>query len=270
MNGMKLLVYCVFAGLVTAAAGSGATTPVKHFAVVLQGSGSYTVDFGEDRFEELKKKPTSGNGVDGKASVSWSWTLKTVASKAGDKPVLHNRAILQASYQLGGGFLTYSFFRQGEMSESPIACDYGGNHRTFDGKERAAFRGDWVKWNPYLSYNRDSVTFNRRIPTALAPTLVACYHDAFEGQDGAGGYVPSTFDYNDLAFRRPVGKSYFSTFEKTINLPRGHSRIVDIPQLHTVSGNVRSTIRITRIADHTWRNRSKEYRESPKFGTSDD
>ena len=164
MNGMRPVVCCLLAGLVTAAAGSGATKPVKHFAVVFSGSGSYTVDFGEDRFEELKKKPTSGGGVDGKASITWSWTLKTVASRTGDKPVGHDRAILQASYELSGKFLVYSFNGRREMSERPIACNIRGNYRTFDGEERASLRGDWVKWNPALTYNRKSVSFSARFP----------------------------------------------------------------------------------------------------------
>jgi hypothetical protein len=267
---MKLVVGCLLAGLVTAATGSSANSPTKRFAVVFSGSGSYSVDFGDDRLEEVKKKPTSGGGVDGKASVAWSWTLRTVASQSGDKPVLHDRAILQASYRTSGGFLVYSFFRDGEMSERPIVCDYEGNRRTFDGKQRAAFRGDWVKWNPRLTYDIDSVSFSARIPSSLAPSIVGCYHSIYEGMEDENAYVPSRISYNELAFNRRVGKSYRGTAQKSINLPRGHQRIVDIPQLHTVSGEVQSEILVTRIIEETWRKRTKQYRESPKFRASTD
>ena len=268
MKRMKLGVCSLLAGLVTAAAGSGATKPVKHFAVVFSGSGSYTVDFGEDRFEELRKKPTSGGGVDGKASITWSWTLKTVASRSGDKPVRHDRALLQASYEMSGQFLVYSFFRQGEMSERPIACnDFVGNHRTFDGKERASLRGDWVKWNPALTYNRKSVSFSARFPGSLAPSTVACYHSVYEDVDSPG-YVPGLVNYSEKAFNRRVGKSYDTWISESINLPRSHA--FDVPQAHTVSGQMKSTITITRISEEAWRKRAKEYRESPKFGVSND
>ena len=272
MNGMKPVVCCLLAGLVTAAAGSGATKPVKHFAVVFSGSGSYTVDFGEDRFEELRKKPTSGGGVDGKASITWSWTLKTVASRTGDKPVGHDRAVLQASYdRRGGRFLVYSFNGRRELSERPIECNFGGNYRTFDGEDRAAFRGDWVKWNPGLEYDRDDVSFSARIPQSLAPPNLACYHTTSEGVSKSGAsdaYVPSTVSYPESAFNSRVGKSYAKTRKGSINLPRSHA--FDVPQAHTVSGEWQETISITRISDETWRKRVKEYRESPKFGVSND
>ncbi len=271
MNGMKLGVCCLLAGLITAAAGSSATKPVKHFAVVFSGSGYYIVDFGEDRVEELKKKPTSGGGVDGIAGVTWSWTLKTVASKAGDKPVRHDRAILQASFRTAGRFLIYSFFRDGEMSEREIECDCVDHRRTFDGKQRAALRGDWVKWNPRLTYDKDGVFFSARIPSSLAPATVACYHSIYEGfQVYDPSYVPTTvlFEPESVFRRRLGGKSYEETKERPINLPRSHA--FDRPQAHTVSGKVRSAITVTRISDETWRKRAKEYRTSPEFGTSND
>lgn len=265
---MRFIVCFLLAGLVAAGTGSSANSPVKRFAVVFSGSGSYSVDFGEDRLEEVKKKPTSGGGVDGKASVTWSWTLITVASQSGDKPVLHDRAIFQGSYRTSGGFLVYSFVRDGEMSERPIECDWGGNRRTFDGKQRAAFRGDWVKWSPFLNYDADSVTFNRRIPTSLAPSTVACYHSIYEGMEDSNAYAPTTVAYPESAFDLALWKTYVKSTEKSINLPRGHQKIVDIAQLHTVSGENKSAIIVNRISDDVWRKRAKQYRESPKFRTS--
>lgn len=259
---MKLVVCCLLAGLVTAAAGTSANSPTKYFAVVYWGSGSYSVDYGDDR---LKPNVTTSFGVDGKASVTWSWTLHTVASRSGDKPVHNDRAILRGSYQMSGQIFSYTI-QMGQLEEDPPACTTGGSHRTFDGKDRPANRGDWVKWNPGLTYDDAEVSFSARIPTSLAPGSVACYHSVFEGQEATNAYVPSGFDYPESAFVLRVGKSYEKTLDRSIDLPLRHDRLVDIAQLHTVRGEVQSAIRVTRISEDTWRKRAKEYRESPKFG----
>jgi hypothetical protein len=59
--------------LLTAPAASAAAPPEPLWGVTAVASGSYSVDYGQDR-------PSPSSGIDGRGSGSWSWRIKALAS----------------------------------------------------------------------------------------------------------------------------------------------------------------------------------------------
>src|SRR5207249_3241687 len=110
------------------------------------------------------------------------------------------------------------------------------------------------------------VSFASRVPQAVAPYVVACYHNPYEGIEEL--YIPSTVPYARSAFAHPLGSTYSNPREVSVDLPLRHGQVVDNNQLHTVQAHAKLTIRITRIPEDLWRKRATEYHNAPKFRVS--
>ena len=242
--GTKASVCGFVAALITAAPATSAErkTSLAFYSVTYAGSGSYSVDYGNDR---LQAGLTTAIGVDGTDSVEWSWKLRTLAFRDRQKPVRRKLAVLQASYESSGNILSYTIL-QGTLKEHPLPCKDRGTRRTWDRSGLPAFKGDPVRWAAELSYEKDTVNFISRLPLEIAPKTVACYHDPFEGGVG-DAYIPSIIRLPHTAFGLDLYKAYRRTDTSTINLPLRHGQVVDANQLHTVKGQEKLSITITRL-----------------------
>ena len=85
---MRALLAGLLAALVVAAPSSGAQPKVLYYEVDFAGSGSYVVDYSKDR---LRKGLTSAIGVDGQESHTWSWEIRSLAKRIGQKPAVLDR-----------------------------------------------------------------------------------------------------------------------------------------------------------------------------------
>jgi hypothetical protein len=258
---MRFVVCGLLAALMTAAAGASANSQTQYYSVEFSGSGTYAVDYGDDRLQE---NIFTGAGVDGKEALTWSWRVTTLATRSGQNPIQHARAILQASFVGSGNVLSWRV-QMAELPEDPMECKDQGSHGTWDGSQAPGPKGDRVTWRVPIHYGTKRADFGDRLPSSLAPETVACYHSPSEGLEDA--WIPSSMRYPGSAFGRAIGASYSRTDRYAVDLRGDHGRVVDLNQLHTVRGRAQQTIRITRISEQTWRQRSKQFRRAPKFRT---
>jgi hypothetical protein len=230
----------------------------RFFSITATGSGQFTQDFGEDRH----KPDTRGFGTDGKTTVSWQWTIKSVGRLNGDS-VNVAAAEVRRRVNVQSSTIEYDNYT-GSLREEPWCRDSSFGIATDDGSyllQNEADRGSWVRLPNARASSIDSSSFTTTLPSV--PDTCA-FHEVPEGLDF---YDYANVDIARGAFNPKFDASYSKSFQDSAN--ELHDQCC--PQTtHTFQGSSTLQVNAKKIPERRAERRQKSYRKEDPFAERTD
>ena len=187
--------------------------------VTALASGSYSVDYGQDR-------PSPSSGVDGSAAGTWTWSMKALAS---GYDIDTSLAAFRMDVTEQSDIVLYTF-QQNQITETPYCRPPAGSHL------------DWVR-DPsvglFLSRGRGF-----QLDHGFGDLLVGCH----VGAHGMGLYDGVSRADTPIArgsFRPRRDRSFGDTWTQAISLDRTHES--DPSSAHTFQADGMITISVRRL-----------------------
>lgn len=204
--------------LLTAPAASAAAPPEPLWRVSAVASGSYSVDYGQDR-------PSPASGIDGRGSGSWSWRIKALASGLDiDTDIAAFR--MEVSEQ--SDIVLYSL-EQNQLYERPYCRPPAGSIV------------GWVR-DPSVGLFLGSGGF--RVDHGFFDRLAGC-HVGAHGMSLYDGASPADTAIARGSFRPRRDRAFSRTWTQAISLDRSHQP--DPARTHTFQAEATITISVRRL-----------------------
>jgi hypothetical protein len=226
----------------------------RFFSIRASGSGQFTQDFGEDRHSSDSR----GFGTDGKTTISWQWTIKSVG-RADEGRVPIAAAEFRRRLNVQSSTVEYDNFT-GSLREEPWCSDSSFGIATYDGSfllDQEADRGSWVRLPDARASSIDSSSFTTTLPSVPDTCAV---HETPEGLD--------FYDYANVeiprgAFNPKFDVAYSDSFQDSAD--ELHDQCCP-PTAHTFQGSSALEVEAKKISKRSAERRKKSYRNEDPFG----
>ena len=204
--------------LLTAPAASAAAPPEPLWGVTAVASGSYAVDYGQDR-------PSPPSGIDGRGSGSWSWRIKALASGF---DIDTDIAAFRMEVTEQSDIVLYSL-EQNQLSERPYCRPPAGSTIS------------WVR-DPSVGLFLGSGGF--RVDHGFFDRLAGC-HVGAHGMSLYDGASPADTAIARGSFRPRRDRAFSHTWTQAISLDRTHQP--DPARAHSFQAVGTITISVRRL-----------------------
>lgn len=205
--------------LLTATPASAARPREPLWSVVAVASGTYSVDYGQDR-------PAPSSGIDGRGTGRWSWRMKALAS---GYDIDTGIAAFRMNVEEQSDIVLYSL-QQNQIIETPYC------------RPPAVSSVDWVR-DPSVGLFLGSGGF--QVNHAFGDRLAGC-HAGAHGMSLFDGASPAETTIGRGAFRPRRDRVFSDTWTQLISLDRTHE--TDPSSAHTFQAEGTITIRVRRLS----------------------